>query len=107
MTEVKQLEGYVCAKCHWADVFPVQTCPRCHGPTTHDTFSDTGQIASFTVVRYPPQGFEKESPYIVALVDIKNGPRVMARVLAAPESIQIGQEVKFSGMRNGALEYKA
>ena len=107
MTETNQLEGYVCTKCKWADIFPVQICPRCHGPTNRTTFSDLGQIATFTVVRYPPQGFEKESPYIVALVDVENGPRVMARILAAPENLQIGQAVRFTGVSNGALEFKA
>ena len=107
MTEPEVLEGYICEKCKWSDVFPVQTCPRCHGPTTHTTFPGAGEVASFTVVRYPPQGFEKESPYVVALIDLKEGPRVMARVLAAPEDLQIGQVVKFSRHNGGALEFRA
>jgi hypothetical protein len=106
MTEPQQLEGYECEKCKWSDVFPVQTCPRCHGPTVRTTFPGVGKVASFTVVRYPPQGFEKESPYIVALIDIKDGPRVMARVLGAPGSLQIGQSVRFNRHHNGALEFE-
>jgi uncharacterized OB-fold protein len=107
MTEPIQLEGYICRKCKWSDVFKVQTCPRCHGPTSHTIFQDEGQIASFTVVRYPPQGFEKESPYIVAIIDVKDGPRLMARVLASEESLKVGQAVRFAGSKNGALEFKA
>ena len=107
MIESMHLEGYICTKCKWSDVFPVKTCPRCHGPTTHTIFPDVGQIASFTVVRYPPQGFEKESPYIVALIDVKDGPRVMARVLASAESLRIGQAVSFTRSNNGVLEFKA
>jgi uncharacterized OB-fold protein len=107
MTASTQLEGYECTKCKWSDVFAVQTCPRCHGQTTHTTFHPEGQIASFTFVRYPPQGFEKQSPYAVALIDIKDGPRVMARVSGVLEDLQIGKRVTFTGIVNGALVFQA
>ena len=107
MTEAMQLEGYICEKCEWSDVFKVQTCPLCHGPTKHTIFPDVGQVASFTVVRYPPQGFEKESPYTVAIIDVKDGPRLMARVLGPGEGLRVGQTVRFAGSKNGALEFKA
>jgi len=106
MAESTQLEGYACIKCKWSDVFPVQICPRCHSPTSHTVFQNVGQIASFTVVRYPPQGFEKESPYVVALIDLQNGPRVMARVSALPENLQMGERVRFTGSNNGVLQFK-
>jgi uncharacterized OB-fold protein len=64
-------------------------------------------VATFTVIRYPPQGFEKESPYVVALVDIQNGPRVMGRIKSTPEGLRIGQEVKFLRNINGLLEFTA
>ncbi|HUK51256.1 MAG TPA: OB-fold domain-containing protein [Terriglobales bacterium] len=107
MTQQSPLAGYKCAKCNWSDVFAVATCPRCHGETTQVTFPPEGEIASFTIVRYPPQGFEKQSPYAVALIDIKDGPRVMARVSGVLEDLQIGKRVTFTGIVNEALEFKA
>jgi uncharacterized OB-fold protein len=100
-----ELKGFTCSKCHWSDVFPTQICPKCHGPTSETTFPSQGHIATFTVIRYPPQGFEKESPYVVALIDIQNGPRAMGRINASPDGLKIGQEVKFLRNTNGLLEF--
>ena len=69
-------------------------------------FSGKGKIASFTVIRYPPQGFEKDAPYVVALVDIENGPRIIARVTPAREDVQIGESVTFLRGTNGVMEFK-
>jgi uncharacterized OB-fold protein len=69
-------------------------------------FPGKGRISTFTVVRYPPKGFENESPYVVALIDIDNGPRVIGRVTDSPELMEIGKYVSFSRTKNGALEFK-
>jgi uncharacterized OB-fold protein len=68
-------------------------------------FSGRGRVATFTVIRYPPEGFEKESPYIVGLIDLEDGPRVMGRILAKTEELQIGNPVSFLGNSNGRLEF--
>jgi hypothetical protein len=105
MTEAKRVPGYVCPQCNWFDVFQVTCCPRCNRPVQETLFSGRGKVASFTVIRYPPTGFEKESPYVVALVDIEDGPRVMARIAAKPEEVQIGSSVSFLGNSTGKLEF--
>jgi uncharacterized OB-fold protein len=69
-------------------------------------FSTRGKIVTFTVIRSPPLGFENQAPYVVALIDIENGPRVMGRVATNPDGLQIGQSVQFVGSRNGALEFR-
>jgi len=70
------------------------------------TFLGHGTIATFTVVRYPPIGFESESPYVVALIDIEDGPRVIGRVSGPLELMSIGKSVLFVGESRGALEFK-
>ena len=107
MTNPVEIKGVTCSKCHWSDVFPAPICPRCYGPTTDTTFPGHGRIASFTIIRNPPLGFEKESPYAVALVDIQDGPRVMARVKTGQEELRIGQVVKLVSSSNGLLEFGA
>jgi uncharacterized OB-fold protein len=105
MSEVKSIPGFACAKCNWFDVFETKVCPRCHGPVQETTFTGRGKVASYTVIRYPPKGFEGQSPYIVALVDVENGPRVMARINTSPDNVQIGEEVLFQGSTDGRLEF--
>jgi uncharacterized OB-fold protein len=106
MSESARIKGYACPNCKWSDVRETEICPRCHAPVNETMFPARGTIANFTVIRYPPPGFESLAPYVVALVDIENGPRVMARVAADPNDVQVGQIVEFNGTVGGALEFK-
>jgi uncharacterized OB-fold protein len=69
-------------------------------------FSKQGRVATFTVIRYPPTGFEKEAPYVVALIDLEDGPKVAARIIDNPNDLKIGSAVTYLGRRSGALEFK-
>jgi uncharacterized OB-fold protein len=69
--------------------------------------SGKGKIATFTVVRYPPAGFEQEGPYIVALVDLEDGPRVIGRIKANLDGLQTSQAVRYVGKADGALRFEA
>jgi uncharacterized OB-fold protein len=106
LSQVKGVPGFACPKCKWSGVFQPGLCPNCHNPAVQETmFSSTGKVATFTVIRYPPTGFEREAPYVVALIDIEEGPRVMARIVAKPEEVEIGKSVIFTGNSNGRLEF--
>lgn len=106
MTNLKGVPGYVCPNCKWSGVFQTGICPNCHKATVQETqFSDRGKIATYTVIRYPPTGFEGQTPYVVGLIDLEGGPRVMARIIAKPEDVQIGISVSFQGDSNGRLEF--
>jgi uncharacterized OB-fold protein len=58
------------------------------------------------VIRYPPKGFEGEAPYVVAIIDIENGLRVMGRISTSPDRIEVGSEVELTGNRNHVLEFR-
>ncbi len=103
---MENIRGFSCTRCGWSDVFADDACPRCGNQVTEASFSEQGKIATFTVIRYPPEGFEKGAPYVVALVDLDQGPRVIARILDASENLQIDQTVFFFRVSNGALEFK-
>jgi hypothetical protein len=105
MTDAKRIPGFVCPQCKWFDVIQTKSCPRCHNAVQETLFSGRGKIATFTVIRYPPEGFEKESPYIVGLIDIEEGPRVLGRILAKAEELQIGKSVTYLGNSDGRLEF--
>lgn len=100
------VNGFRCPKCNWSDFFETKTCPQCHSKVNEVLLSGRGKVASFTVIRYPPKGFEEEAPYIVGLVDLENGPRVIARITANPEEFKIAQAVQYTGKSKGALWFQ-
>ena len=106
MAEVSEIKGFSCSSCSWSDFVAVDSCPLCHSAVKEVWFPGKGKIASFTVIRYPPQDFEKEAPYVVALVDIENGPRTIARVTPVREDVQIADSVTFLKSANGVMEFK-
>jgi uncharacterized protein len=44
------------------------------------TLSGAGTVYSFTVVRQPSDGYETESPIILALITLAEGPRITAQL---------------------------
>jgi uncharacterized OB-fold protein len=70
-------------------------------------FSKHGTISTFTIIRYPPRGFEKKLPYAVAIVQLEKGPKVMGRVIVNPKKVQIGDPVTFARMERGAPVFKS
>jgi hypothetical protein len=56
----------------------------------------TGQIYSYTVVQEPPEGFEDQTPYVVALIKLDDGTLITAQLtdLDAETSINIGDPVE-------------
>jgi len=57
------------------------------------------------VIRYPPIGFEDQAPYVVAIIDLDVGPRVIGRVKATQEAVKVGSNVDFTREVAGALEF--
>ena len=45
---------------------------------------------TYTAIRYPPKGFEDQAPYVVAIINLKKGPRVIGRILNAADGVKIG-----------------
>lgn len=58
------------------------------------TFSGTGEIYSFTTLQEPPEDFEEQAPYILALVKLDEGPIVLAQVTDLEGMPQIGDRVE-------------
>jgi uncharacterized OB-fold protein len=96
---------YTCSKCSWKDIHPTDNCPRCHSPVVQSQCPGIGKVATFTVIRYPPSGFEKAAPYVVGLIDINGGPRVIGRISAAPDEIAISSTVALKQKNNGVLDF--
>ena len=81
-----------CAAVVW---YPRALCPDC-GSTSVSWFeaSGRGSIHSFTVTRRGQGAYRDAGPYVLAYVELEEGPRVLTNVVDAdPESLEVGQAV--------------
>lgn len=83
-----------CEDCGRHQFYPRIACSHCTGSKlTWVRAAGGGQIASFTVVR---RGVSADftAPYVVALVDLDEGVRMMTHIIDAdPEQLEIGMPV--------------
>lgn len=82
------LVGEKCENGHF--VFPPRDiCPNCGDEAKEPyTFSGKGKIYSLTTIYEAPTGYEKSVPYVVALVELDEGPRITAQLTDLPTHIE-------------------
>jgi uncharacterized OB-fold protein len=57
-------------------------------------FSGKGTVYSYTIVQEPPEGYEEQAPYILALVKLDEGPLVTAQLTDVDGGVRIGERVE-------------
>lgn len=81
-----------CATVIW---YPRAFCPACG--STEVSWIDaagTGTVYSFTVVRKGQGAYREAAPYVVAYVELDEGPRVMTNIVGCdPDTVRIGMAV--------------
>ena len=83
---------------------PRAVCPSCW---SHDLewveATGRGKIHSFTIIRRAPlPAFVDRVPYAVALIDLSEGPRMMANIVGGNAlNIRVGDEVEVTFERRG------
>ncbi len=72
-----------CVECDHVDFMPRHICPVCWSDNrTWIDASGTGTIHSFSIVhRSPLPVFRDDCPYVVALIDLTEGPRIMTNII--------------------------
>lgn len=98
-----------CSECGQNVFFPRTVCPHCHrGRPEWIDAAGAGTVYSFSVVaRSAIPGYADEVPYVVALVELDEGVRLMANIVnVAPDEVRIGMPVRttFERRRDGAGE---
>lgn len=71
------------------------TVHRTADQATH--LSGKGEVISYTVVTDAPAGFEDQAPYVLALIQLDEGPVVTAQLTDLPTQtgpVEIGQRVE-------------
>lgn len=96
-TRNHELRVQQCQSCGKLRFYPRSICPNC---LSYDTewvhVRGRGKIYSFTVsYRYPSHGFKAEVPYVIALIDLDEGVRMMSNIVGCrPEDVKIGLPVE-------------
>ena len=84
-----------CDKCSTVIWYPREFCPAC-GSMSVSWFdaSGRGTVYSYTVVRKGEAMYGAAAPYVLAYVELEEGPRVLTNIVdCEPESVKIGQAV--------------
>ena len=70
--------------------------------------SGRGKLYSFTVVHVPGAGFEDRVPYVIGLVELEEGVRIVANMTGLqPEEAKIGLPVRLTWEPVGDTNYYA
>ncbi len=92
-----RLSGSACETCK-TNYFPTRKlCPKCRrkGKIVMKQFSGKGKVYSFTGVTSGPPGFELEAPYVLAIIELEEGPRLTAQVVGVKgQDVSIGAHVE-------------
>ena len=91
------LVGSRCTSCNH-HFYPTSViCPKCRrkGKVAEVEFSGKGKVYSFTEVSSPPEGFEDQVPYILAVIELDEGARLTGQVVDAhKDDVEIGSPVE-------------
>jgi hypothetical protein len=86
-----------CESCGQQQFYPRSLCTRCSGDRlAWNECAGRGRVKSFTVIRRAVSAaYEPEVPYVVALIELAEGPTLMSNVVGcAPEAVRIGAPVR-------------
>lgn len=73
-----------CLKCTSGDLKPIE-------------LSKEGIVTTYTIVRQAPPGWQGDVPYLLAAVEVPEGPRITAEVVDCPEeAIKVGLPVELT-----------
>jgi uncharacterized OB-fold protein len=84
-----------CRQCAFVIWYPRTFCPACGGADVEWIDSPgLGTVYSCTVTRHGPGRYKDVGPYVLAYVELDEGPRVLTNIVdCVPEQVAIGQRV--------------
>lgn len=91
------LIGTRCLNCGNTYFPPRNFCPKCRRMSKLEDlkFKGTGEVVTYTIIHNPPEGFDTQAPYIMAIVKLDEGPRFTTQIVDCDlDEIHIGMRVK-------------
>jgi len=110
----EKLMGSRCKKCGALYVPPRPLCVKCYnGDMEWAEMKGRGKLAAFTCIAVGPafmieEGYDRNNPYCVGVVELDEGPRVDARIEEVdaknPETIRVGMPLTVKYLHRGEGE---
>jgi uncharacterized OB-fold protein len=91
------LIGSRCEKCNKVYFPPRYMCPQCRrvGKMLPHILKPRGKVITHTTIYAAASGFEEQVPYSLAIIELEEGPRILAQVTDCdPNDVKIGDEVE-------------
>lgn len=87
-----------CTSCRQVFWYPRAFCPFCHSDQlVWEEAAGGGTIYSFSVVRRAAGPWEGAVPYVVAYVELDEGPRMLTNIVDCdPDALSVGQRVRLT-----------
>jgi len=84
-----------CADCGECHHYPRSRCPFCSSDDTEWTeASGDGTVYTYTVTHQNGEPYDEATPYVLAYVELEEGPRMMTNILGVePDDVSVGQDV--------------
>ena len=110
----KKLMGSKCSSCNAVFLPPRPICTECHQAEMEwEVVEGKGKLVSFTCITVGPpsmkaEGFDRNNPYCLGIVEFDTGVRVVARVQGVdarnPETIKVGIPLQAKFLHRGEGE---
>ena len=91
------LIGTKCLNCSEIYFPPRNLCPRCRRMSKIEEFKlqGRGEVVTYTVIHAAPEGFHAQTPYIMAIVKLDEGPSLTTQIVDCDiNEIEIGMKVE-------------
>jgi uncharacterized OB-fold protein len=88
-----------CAACDAYDFYPRPFCRKCFSwDIEWKEASGKGKIATYVINHRGPRGFEDKAPYVIAVVELEEGPSMMTNLVMdeepTPENVSVMADVE-------------
>ena len=108
-----RLEGVKCSGCGNVMFPPRMKCSKCGSESIEKyKLPEKGKLMTYTIVRSPPKGFEKMTPYVLGMIKLEDGTTITAPLSdVLPDQVSIGMPVEavfrkvFEDGESGIIEY--
>jgi uncharacterized OB-fold protein len=84
-TQAGELRLQHCGSCGKHVFYPRPRCPSCGGDAlTWQRVSGRARLHSYVINHMPMPGFAGDLPYVIAIVELEEGPRMMSNLIGVP-----------------------
>ncbi|EQA38798.1 PF01796 domain protein [Leptospira inadai serovar Lyme str. 10] len=93
--EINVLKGKKCASCGFEMTEPAVACTRCGSDSLQEkVFSGKGKIYTYTVVHVGFGHLASRAPYVLAVIDLEEGPKTMGILEGRSEGKPVTESVR-------------